>query len=127
MLKQLLKDSFIWGFVLWLIGYLLGIILYFVFPHTLIGWVIMPIGIFIMLWVLLKKVKAQSFQQYVFLAFVWVLIAIICDYFFLVKVFKPTDGYYKLDVYIYYALTFTLPIFVGWKKFPVLKSKEISQ
>ena len=44
------------------------------------------------------------------------LIAIVCDYFFLVKVFNAADGYYKLDVYLYYTLTFALPLFTGWKK-----------
>jgi hypothetical protein len=52
----------------------------------------------------------------VVLAIVWVLIAVICDYFFLVKAFKPADGYYKLDVYVYYFLTFALPILVGWRR-----------
>ncbi len=41
---------------------------------------------------------------------------IIFDYFFLVKMFKPADGYYKLDVYLYYVLTFILPLVVGWGK-----------
>jgi len=35
---------------------------------------------------------------------------------FIVKAFKPADGYYKLDVYLYYALTFALPLIVGWRK-----------
>jgi hypothetical protein len=30
--------------------------------------------------------------------------------------FKPADGYYKLDVYLYYILTFALPLIVGWRK-----------
>ena len=44
------------------------------------------------------------------------LIAVICDYFFLVKAFNPADGYYKLDVYLYYGLTFILPLAVGLGK-----------
>lgn len=77
----------------------------------------MPVGILITLWVLLKKVKANSFQYYALMAATWTLIAGVCDYIFLVKMFKPADGYYKLDVYLYYFLTFILPIFVGWKKY----------
>lgn len=117
MTKQFLKDAFLWGFTLWLIGYLLGIALFAVIPQSLLGWVIMPIGVLITLWVLLKKVKAESFKYYLLVAISWTLIAIVCDYFFLVKVFKPAGGYYKLDVYLYYFLTFSLPILVGWKKF----------
>lgn len=114
--KQLLTDGFGWGFLLWLIGYILGIILFMIVPPIFIGWIIMPIGIGITLWVLQKKVKSNSFQYYLSLAVIWTLIAIIFDYFFLVKVFKPADGYYKLDVYLYYVLTFVLPLIAGWRK-----------
>lgn len=114
--KQLLKDSFGWGFVLWLIGYALGMMLFSVVPISMIGWIIMPVGTIITLWVLIKKVKAHSFRYYVLLAVVWVLIAVVFDYFFLVKAFLPADGYYKLDVFLYYILTFVLPLLIGWRK-----------
>lgn len=116
MTKQFYKDALGWGLGLWLIGYVLGFILFAVVSAQLIGWIIMPIGIVITLWVLLKKIKADSFQYYVWLAVVWTLIAVIFDYFFLVKLLNPADGYYKLDVYLYYALTFVLPLVVGWRK-----------
>jgi hypothetical protein len=116
MTKRFLMDTFGWGFFLWLIGYILGIILFLILPATLIGWVIMPIGIALTLWVLLKKVHAESLKNYVFIAIAWGLIAITCDYIFLVKLFKPVDGYYKLDVYVYYIATFTLPLLIGWIK-----------
>lgn len=114
--KQLLRDALIWGFLLWLIGYILGIILFMFVPPSVLGWVIMPIGTTITLWVLFKKIKNDSLQYYLKLAVSWTVIAIVFDYFFLVKAFKPADGYYKLDVYLYYALTFVLPILVGWRK-----------
>lgn len=114
--KQFLKDAFVWGVILWLIGYVLGIIFFTVVPPELIGWAIMPIGIVTTLWVLLKKVKTNTFKYYLFIAFVWTFIALVCDYFLLVNVFKPADGYYKLDVYIYYGLTFILPVLVGLRK-----------
>ncbi len=85
-------------------------------PTTILGWIIMPIGTAITLWVLIKKVKADSLQYYLLLAVIWTLLAIVFDYFFLVKVFKPADGYYKLDVYLYYVLTFVLPLVIGWNK-----------
>jgi hypothetical protein len=116
MTKQLYKDAFGWGFILWLIGYVLGIMLFTVVPLSVVGWIIMPIGTIISIWVLVKKVKADSFQYYALLAVIWTLIAVVFDYFFLVKVFKPEDGYYKLDVYLYYTLTFVLPLIVGWRK-----------
>lgn len=116
MTKQFLRDSWGWGFILWLIGYVLGIILFAFVPAALIGWLITPIGIVMTLLVLFKKIKAQKLNYYVFLALIWTLIAVIFDYLFLVKTFNPADGYYKLDVYIYYALTFILPLIVGWYK-----------
>ena len=122
MSRRFFIDAFGWGFALWLIGYVLGILLFAVVPPTMIGWVIMPIGIIIALWILLKKVKGDSFRYYALVAIVWVVIAVVCDYFFLVKLFKPADGYYKLDVYLYYAITFVLPLLVGWRKFGPAKT-----
>lgn len=112
--KQLLKDSLGWGFVLWLIGYIMGIVFFFVLPPTIIGWIILPVGLIITLWVLLKKVKGEALQYYLMLAIVWTGIAIVFDYLFIVKAFKPADGYYKLDVYLYYFLTFVTPLTIGW-------------
>lgn len=114
--RQLLKDSFGWGFILWLIGYVLGIVLFSVLPSSLIGWVIMPIGLVITLWVLIKRVKVGPLRHFVILAVVWTVIAVVFDYVFIVKAFNPPDGYYKLDVYLYYMLTFATPLAVGWWK-----------
>ena len=115
--KQFYKDSFGWGFLLWLFGYLLGIILFFIVPKSLIGWVITPIAIIVTLWVLIKKIKGDSLQYYFKIAIIWLILAIVLDYLLIVKMFKPEDGYYKPDVYIYYSLTFILPVLVGlWKR-----------
>lgn len=116
MSKQFYKDAFGWGSVLWLIGYILGILLFFVVSPSMIGWILTPIGTVITLWVLFKKIKSTSVQYYVMLAMVWTILAIVLDYFLLVKVFNPEDGYYKLDVYLYYILIFILPVVVGMKK-----------
>src|ERR1039458_9739645 len=51
-----------------------------VVPNSMLGWVIMPIGIIITLWVLFKKIKSKSFEHYLLLAISWTLIAIIFDY-----------------------------------------------
>ena len=114
--KRYLKDTLGWGLILWLIGYALGIALFAIVPPSMLGWVIMPVGALITLWILWKKIESRSFSQYVLIAITWTLTAIVCDYFFLVKLFKPADGYYKLDVYLYYALTLVLPMAVGWYK-----------
>jgi len=114
--KQFLKDAVGWGFGLWLIGYTLGILLFALVPVNVIGWIIMPIATVITLWVAFKKVKSETLQSYSAMAFIWLLIAAAGDYLFIVKALKPADGYYKPDVYLYYALTLVIPIFAGWKK-----------
>lgn len=116
MIKQFLKDGLGWGFLVWLLGYGLGIVFFTVVPPNLIGWFVTPIGIIISLWVLIKKIHSKKIAYFSAIALVWTVIAIICDYFFLVRAFKPTTPYYKLDVYIYYLLTFLLPVIVGLKK-----------
>lgn len=85
-------------------------------PVPVIGWVILPIGTVIALFVLFKKIKSSSLNYYLLIAVLWTLIAITFDYFLLVKLFNPPDGYYKFDVYLYYALTFSLPLIVGFLK-----------
>lgn len=114
--KIFLKDAIGWGIILWLIGYVLGIVFFPVVPPAMIGWAIMPIGAPITLWVLFKKIKETNFGYYLKLAVVWTAIAVVFDYLFLVQVFKPADGYYKLDVYVYYALVFILPLVAGWAR-----------
>jgi hypothetical protein len=113
--KNFFKDAFGWGIILWLIGYLLGIILFPLVPVSLVGWVIMPIGTIITLFVLFKKIKSKIFNYYLSLSIIWTVIAVGFDYLFLVKIFKPVN-YYKLDVYLYYFLIFILPLFVAWYK-----------
>lgn len=75
----------------------------------------MPIGVVMTLWILNNKIHSKDFNHYLNLAAFWTVIAIIFDYFFIVKALNA-GNYYKLDIYIYYFLTFLLPIFVGLKK-----------
>lgn len=112
-----IKGVFLWGFVLWLIGYILGILLFPFVPNNLIGWIIMPFGMLILYVLLQRKIKGKTYQDYFLTAVIWTIIAIAADYFLLVNVFHPADGYYKLDVYIYYALTFLLPLYFGRKRY----------
>lgn len=123
--KSLIKDGFVWGIALWFVGYVLGIVFFMMVPHAIIGWCIMPIGIVITLFVLVKKIKKRTLAQYAVLGFLWTVIAIVADYLLLVRVFKPADGYYKLDVYVYYTVTFFLPIIYGLKRKYTLGVKQV--
>ena len=117
-----LKYALGWGIGLWLIGYSLGIVFFFVLPTAFIGWVITPIGAAITV-LALFTIKAESVSFYLILGIAWTLTAVIFDYAFIVRAFNPSDGYYKPDVYLYYSLTFLLPIAIGWWRCRPKKSK----
>jgi hypothetical protein len=111
--KKIFLNTISWGFSLWLFGYVLGIVFFAFVPKDVIGWYILPFGVAATLWVLFKKIKRESFGCYIGLGVFWTVIAVALDYLFIVKLFKSVD-YYKLDVYVYYILTFVLPVIVGW-------------
>jgi hypothetical protein len=114
--KQILKDALGWGFVIWIIGYALGFVFFALVPPNMIGWFVMPIGAVVTLWVAFNKLSGDSMRYYGLVALGWTLIAVIGDYLFIVKALKPADGYYKADVYLYYALTFAIPLIAGWRR-----------
>ncbi len=114
--KQLIIDTLGWGILLWLISYVLGLLLFFVLPVTLIGWAVLPVGVIITSWVLFRKIRRGDFRYYGVLAVAWTVIAVACDYVFIVLALEPAGGYYKADVYLYYLLVFVLPLIVGWWK-----------
>ncbi|MFH0873537.1 MAG: hypothetical protein V1846_01705 [Candidatus Komeilibacteria bacterium] len=109
-----MKPILFWGFILWFIGYVLGFVFYAFVPNNLIGWVIMPLGTIITVWVVWKKFRGTKLSYYLKVGLNWTVLAMIFDYLFLVLLLKPTDGYYKLDVYLYYFLTLIIPLLVGW-------------
>jgi hypothetical protein len=123
-MKKILLNTLIWGFVLWLFGYILGIIFFFLVPPDSIGWVILPFGVVFTAWVLLKKIERESFGCYVGLGLIWTIMAVILDYIFIVILFKSAS-YYKSDVFIYYLLTFILPLAIGWYKLKRIKPAVI--
>jgi len=115
MKSRFLRDAFGWGAGLWFLGYMLGIMLFPFVPAAALGWAISPIGAAATLLVLAKRVQGPSFAYYLEIALIWTAMAAIFDYLFIVKALGSAN-YYKLDVYVYYALTFALPLAVGgWK------------
>ena len=123
--KRIFLNTVSWGFILWLFGYILGIIFFAFVPKDVIGWSILPFGVVATLWVLFKKIERESFKCYVGLGVIWTIMAVVLDYIFIVRLLKSTD-YYKLDVYLYYVLIFALPIAVGWYKFNKPKSRIVA-
>jgi hypothetical protein len=106
-------NTLFWGFALWLFGYILEIVFFAFVPKERIGWFVLPIGLIATLLVLFKKIERESFKCFIGLGVIWTVIAVVFDYVFIVRLFNSTD-YYKPDVYLYYTLTFLLPITVGW-------------
>jgi hypothetical protein len=109
-LRFLIRDLLGWGLLLWLTGYLLGFVFYAFVPMALIGWFVMPFGIAVTCLVLWKWVRVSEWSAAVLLGIGWSVIALVCDYAFIVKLLAPPDGYYKLDVYLYYLLMVALPV-----------------
>ena len=121
--KDKLKSTLVWGFILWFIGYVAGMILFFVVPKEVIGWVITPFATALTIWVIVNKIKRPEMMCYFGLGMMWTIMAVVLDYIFLVKMLKTGIAYYKPDVLLYYFLTFTLPIMVGYWKYKN-KSKD---
>ena len=114
MKKFYLKDVLGWGLLLWLIGYILGFVFFVIVPTQQIGWFVTPFGIAITVWALFKKVQMKSMKDALMLGIGWSIIAIVCDFLFMVLPMSLAVSYYKLDVYLYYLVTFALPMVV-WK------------
>jgi hypothetical protein len=115
--KDKVKNMLIWGFVLWFIGYIAGVVLFFIAPKDMIGWIITPFASLFTIWVLFKKVKRPEFTCYIGTGLIWTIMAVVLDYLFLVRFFNTGSAYYKPDVILYYILTFTLPVIVGYWKY----------
>jgi hypothetical protein len=105
-----LRDCMAWGLGLWLFGFVLGIVYFFFMPAEMIGWFITPVGLVFMGFVLWKWVHVGTLTDGVMIGMSWAVIAIVLDYIFIVRLLHPIDGYYKLDVYLYYASTLLAPV-----------------
>lgn len=108
------KDTLGLGMFLWLIGYLTSLILFFTPFQVILGWILIavftPITIAITWWWF--RERSLPLVYYVEVGAVWALIAIVLDYLFIVQLFQTP--YYNLDVFIYYILTFLIPVAVGF-------------
>ncbi|HJX56862.1 MAG TPA: hypothetical protein VJ350_08525 [Methanoregula sp.] len=113
-MKQWFKDTAGLGIALWLIGYLASLGLFFTPYAATMGWILTaiftPVTIAITWWWFRKR-EHLPVQYYAGVGLAWVLIAVVLDYLFIVLLFQAT--YYEPDVFVYYALTFLIPVGVG--------------
>lgn len=114
-MKPWIKDTLGLGTLLWLIGYLSSLVLFFTPYAGIMGWILIviftPVTIAVAWWLFGPK-ELHSLHYYAGVGAAWTLIAVVSDYLFIVKLFQAT--YYEPDVFVYYALTFLIPVFVGF-------------
>jgi hypothetical protein len=114
-IRSRMIDIFVFGILIWFIGYIASLILFPFVPNNILGWILCiiftPITI-IIAYFRFRKRKLRLFCYFMTGVF-WLLIAIIFDYLFIVKLFSAVD-YYKTDVFVYYAVTFFIPLIIGF-------------
>jgi hypothetical protein len=102
------------GFFLWFLGYIASIILFFLVPSEVLGWILFVLftPVFIVITYVRFRKRLLPFWYYVVVSATWTGIAIIFDFLFIVKLFKP-GNYYHLSVLVYYLETFLGPLIMG--------------
>jgi cation transport ATPase len=113
-MKQWIKDTAGLGTVLWLIGYLSSLVLFFTPYAGIMGWILLavftPVTIVIAWWWFRHRAPLPL-HYYAGVGAAWVIIAAVLDYLFIVLLFQAS--YYEADVFVYYAVTFLIPVGVG--------------
>jgi hypothetical protein len=113
-MKQWVQDTAGLGTVLWLIGYLASLVLFFTPFAGIMGWILIalftPVTIAIAWWWFRKR-ERLPLQYYAGVGVAWALIAVVLDSLFIVLLFQTT--YYSFDVFVYYTVTFLIPVGVG--------------
>jgi hypothetical protein len=112
-MKQILKDTAALGTGLWLVGYLASLLLFFSPYAGMMGWILLvictPVTIAVAWWWFRTRDLALTYYAGVGIA--WTALAVVLDYLFIVLLFQAT--YYGSDVFVYYAMTFIIPVGVG--------------
>jgi hypothetical protein len=112
-MKQWIKDTAGLGTGLWLLGYLGSLLLFFSPFAASMGWILLivctPVTIAAAWWWF--KGRDLPLVYYAEVGAAWTAIAVVLDYLFIVLLFAAT--YYGPDVFVYYALTFLIPVGVG--------------
>lgn len=77
------------------------------------GWILTavftPVTIAVAFWWF--RTRGLPLAYFIGVGLAWTLIAIVFDYLFIVRLFEAE--YYGPDVFVYYALTFLIPVGVG--------------
>jgi hypothetical protein len=114
-MKQFLTDTAGLGLAFWLIGWILGIVLFMTPLAPIMGWILFVCLTPVMAVVTYRWFSGRPLPLSYFarLAVAWTAIAVVFDYLFIVQLFHPA-AYYQPDVFVYYSVTFLVPIGIGW-------------
>jgi hypothetical protein len=112
-MKEWIKDMVGLGILFWAFGYLASILLFFSPFASNMGWIITavftPFTIAITWWWF--RARNLPLTYYAVVGLAWTVIAVVLDYLFIVRLFQT--AYYGPDVFVYYALTFLIPVGIG--------------
>lgn len=113
-MHQYLRDTLGLGLAFWLIGYLLSLVLYFIVPPGIMGWILFVALTPVMVVVTWRWFSDRNLPITYFLqvAAFWTVIAMVGDFLFIVLLFSA-QTYYQADVLVYYLVTFLVPVGIG--------------
>ena len=112
-MKEWIKGTIVLGILLWLFGSLISIALFFSPVAGIMGWIITaiftPVTVVVTWWWF--RTRNLALTDYVLVGVLWTIIAVVFDYLFIVQLLRAS--YYGPDIFVYYILTFLIPIGVG--------------
>ena len=115
-MMQRIKDTAGAGILLWLIGYLTSLALFFSPFAGIMGWILIavftPVTVAVTWWWF--RGRDLTLPYYAAVGIAWTAIAVVLDYLFIVLLFQAS--YSGPDVFVYYALTLMIPVGVGLVK-----------
>jgi hypothetical protein len=125
-MQAIVKDTAGIGILLWLIGYLAALLLFVSSLAAVMGWILIAVFTPVSIVIVWRWFAGRDLPlaYYAGAGIVWTAIAIVCDYLFIVVLFSAT--YYGPDVFVYYAITFLVPVCVGLSKQRVTGKKASS-
>lgn len=113
--KSRVSDAVGIGCLLWLMGFALSLALFALLPERLMGQVILtimaPVSFVIAFYRL--RFKSEHILYFVLVGIIWLFIAIVLDYIFIVTLFS-IKNYYDAEVVFYYLITLIIPILIGY-------------
>lgn len=124
--KSGLSDALGMGSLLWLMGYVLSLVLFAIIPEKLMAQIILAImtPVFFIIAFYKLRFKSEHISYYVLIGIVWLSVAVVLDYLFIIRLFN-VKNYYDIEVIVYYLITVIIPILIGIR-YRQKKHKELA-